>query len=104
MSATLFTDTYGALGLPTTYYRQEATRAAIAVYLRYMADPIMEPEPTPAELRMIVEYCAYFIHAPAWTHPPRELKMLRASIEHVTSAHELATWLWGCGQIGIDPL
>jgi hypothetical protein len=103
MSA-LYHDSYGELGLPTTYYRQESTRAAILVYVRHMADPRFEPAPTAAELRLVVEYCAYFINAPCWKYPARELRMLRASIEHVKSAHELATWLWGCVQIGIDPL
>jgi len=51
-----------------------------------------------------VEYCAYFINAPCWTWPKRELGMLRASIIHVKTACELSTWLWGCAQIGIDPL
>jgi len=106
MSATLFTDTYGELGLPLHYWghRDGATRAAILVYVRHMADPRFEPEPTADELRLVVEYCAYFINAPCWKWPKHELGMLRASIEHVKTAHELATWLWGCSSIGIDPL
>ena len=102
----IYSDYYGRAGLPLHYsaHLGGATWSAILGYLRYIADPIYEREPPAHELRLVVGYCAYFINAPCWVLPERELTMLRASIEHVKSAHELATWLWGCGQIGIDPL
>jgi len=104
MNPTLLTNEYSAAGLPLHYYRQEATRAAILVYVRHMAQPRFEPAPTADELRLVVEYCEYFIHAPAWKIPARELGMLRASIEHVKTVHDLATWLYGCRLIGCAPI
>jgi hypothetical protein len=97
---------HGEFGLPlhSMGHHGGRTKDAILVYVRHMADSRFEPEPTADELRLVVEYCAYFINAPCWKWPAHELKMLRASIEHVKTPHELATWLWGCGEIGIDPL
>ena len=102
----LYTEYYGKVGLPLHYYGHFGgqTRAAILSYVRYMADPILEPAPTLDEMRLIVAYCSYFINAPCWVYPERELGMLRTSIEHVKLPHELANWLWGCAQIGVEPL
>jgi hypothetical protein len=102
----LGTDYHGAIGLPRHFYHHNGgqTRNAVLAYVRYMADPIMEPAPDAFEMRLIVGYCAYFINAPCWLYPERELGMLRSSIEHIKLPHELANWLWGAAQIGIDPL
>ena len=102
--ATLLTNEYSAHGLPLHYYRQEATRAAILVYVRHMAQPRFEPAPTADELRLVVEYCEYFIHAPCWVMHKREVGMLRASVVAIATIVELETWLYGCRLIGLRPI
>jgi hypothetical protein len=104
MNATVLIDEYDAFGLPLGVRASGMYAAAILVTLRHIQEPRFEPEPSPTELRLLVEHCAYFIHAPAWKFPARELKMLRASIEHIKTVPDLANWLWGCRQIGIRPL
>jgi hypothetical protein len=93
-------------GVPYSYfsYNGGVTRPAIRAYVRHMADPILEPEPTRSELRLVCEYCAYFINAPGWIWPRYDLEMLRSAIERITCALELANWLYACSSIGIDPL
>lgn len=102
----IYREYYGSAGLPLHYsaHLGDPTWRAVLAYKRYIADPILEREPPADELRLVVEYCAYFLNAPCWLMPVEELALLRASIVHVKTAHELANWLWGCVQIGIDPL
>jgi len=97
---------YGKAGLPLHYdgHYGGATQDAILTYRSYMAEPVMQPAPSADELRLVVEYCAYFIHAPCWHWPRVDLDLLRASIEHVKTVHELGDWLRRCRRIGIEPL
>jgi hypothetical protein len=98
------TDEYSACGLPLALRTNGLYADAIAVTVRHLADIRFERAPTPAELRLVCEYCAYFINAPAWVLPKRELAMLRASVIHIATVADLANWLWGCKQIGLRPL
>ena len=82
-------------------YNGGATREDIVVYARYMRDPMTEREPSAAEIRRIAEFCAYWIHAPCWTMPADELRLLRLAILRVQTAEQLAGWLWGCASIGL---
>jgi hypothetical protein len=106
LPANLYREYYGKAGLPLHYegHLGGATQAAILTYRRYIAEPIMQPAPSLDELRLVLEYCAYFVRAPAWTWPKDELALLRASIEHVKTAQELSDWLRRCKRIGIEPL
>jgi len=80
------------------------TRAAILVYVRYSQDPLFEREPTPSELRLIVEYCFDYIHAPELVFPRELIAHLREQVVHIKLPHELTNWLEGCRTIGIYPL
>jgi hypothetical protein len=77
---------------------------AIRVTLRHLAEPIMERAPTSAELRLVCEYCHYYIEAPCFVTHKADLAMLRKQIEHVRSVQELERWLYECAGIGIEPL
>lgn len=94
---------YTAAGTPRSSftYNGGLTRRAILVYVRYINDPLTEREPDDAELRLLAEYCAYWIHAPCLVYPADELRLLRLSILRVTSAEQLAGWLWGVSSIGL---
>lgn len=97
---------YTAAGTPETLraYNGGITRHAVVVYSCYMRDPLYEREPTGAELRLIVDYCAYFIQAPCWVIPAAEIAILRRALLWVETPQELAGWLWGCSQNGIGPV
>jgi hypothetical protein len=92
-------------GTPQTVwsYNGGLTRAAVVVYARYMREPRFEREPTADELRLIVDYCAHYIHAPCLVETD-ELRLLRLAIVRVTTPEQLAGWLWGCSTIGIAVL
>jgi hypothetical protein len=94
---------YTAHGTPQSVwaYNGGSTRHAVVVYACYMRDPMYEPEPTPDEMRLIVEYCDYWIHAPLLVQPRDELHLLRLAILRVQTAEQLAGWLWGCASIGL---
>jgi hypothetical protein len=81
-----------------------ATRSAIVKYLRYIDDPLFEPEPDMLEMRLICEHCSDAINSPWLLFPPELLAELRRSIEHVKLPEELASWLLGAAQIGVEPL
>jgi hypothetical protein len=104
---------YTAAGTPQTVWSYDSlprgakargggrTRHAIVVYACYIRDPLYEREPTADEVRQIVEYCDYWINAPCLVYPADELSLLRLSILRVTTAEQLAGWLWACGTIGL---
>jgi len=81
-----------------------ATRSAIVKYLRYMRDRLFEPEPNLLEMRLVCEHCSDAINSPWLVFPPELLAELRRSIEYVKLPEELAAWLWGAAQIGVEPL
>jgi len=93
---------YTAAGTPQSVwaYNGGITRHAVVVYACYIRDPRFEREPTPDEIRTIVEYCHHWIHAPILSQPRDELHLLRLAILRVTTAEQLAGWLWGCEQVG----
>jgi len=80
------------------------TLSAIFAYRAYQLDPIMQPPPTLAQVRLIACYLYEYIHAPVFTYPADELKRLRASAEHIVTVRHLADWLWDCRKIGLEPL
>jgi hypothetical protein len=80
------------------------TQAAIAAYIAYRDDPVMEPAPTDAQVRLVAQYCQHYISAPLFTYPADELRRLRWEVEHIRTADDLARWLWDCRRIGIEPL
>lgn len=94
---------YTDAGTPLTSwaYNGGCSRPAIRAYARYIDDPFYQPEPTAAEIRLLVEYCAYFISAPIWVYPAEQIRGLRLSILRVQTAEQLAGWLWGCATIGL---
>lgn len=94
---------YTAAGRPHTSYDYNggAIRSAVVVYACHMRDSLYEREPDDAEMRLLAEYCAYWIHAPCLLYPADELRLLRLSILRVTSAEQLAGWLWGVASIGL---
>jgi hypothetical protein len=94
---------YTSAGTPVTVwsYNGGRTRHAVVVYACYIRDPRFEREPTPDEIRLIVDYCDYWINAPLLVQPRDELHLLRLAIVRVTTAEQLAGWLWGCSSIGL---
>ncbi len=93
---------YTAAGTPQTVwlYNGGRTRAAVVVYACYIRDPLYEREPSADEIRLLVEYCHHWINAPLLVQPRHELRELRLAILRVTTAEQLAAWLWGCEQAG----
>jgi hypothetical protein len=94
---------YTDRGTPQPYYLYNggATRQAIVIYARHVRDAYFERPPTPFEVRLIVEYCAYFIHAPCFVHPAEPLAVLRYEIVRLTTCDELDVWLNACASIGL---
>lgn len=94
---------YTDQGTPQTVwaYNGGRTRHAIVVYACYIRDPRFEREPTADEIRLIVDYCDYWINAPCLVYPADEIRLLRLSILRVQTAEQLAGWLWGCSSIGL---
>jgi hypothetical protein len=94
---------YTAAGTPRSSftYNGGATRRAYLVYVRYINDPLTERAPTADEIRTLAEYCEYWIGAPCWVFPADDLRLLRLSILRVTTAEQLAGWLWGVASIGL---
>lgn len=103
--ADLFTG-YSIAGTPQTYlaYNGGIIQTPLLIFRLYMRDPILERPPTPDEMRLLCEYCAYFINAPCLNLPREPLAVLRSEIEHVKTPYELAEWLRGCRAIGLSPL
>jgi hypothetical protein len=95
--------TYTSAGTPQTVwvYNGGRTRSAIVVYACYLRDPLYEREPTSDEIRLIVDYCEYWINAPCLVYPADELRLLRLAILRVQTAEQLSGWLWGCSSIGL---
>jgi hypothetical protein len=94
---------YTSSGTPQTVwaYNGGNTRRAVVVYACYIRDPMYEREPTAAEMRLLVEYCSYWINAPILVQPRHELRELRLAIVRVTTAEQLANWLEGVAGIGL---
>lgn len=94
---------YTRAGTPQSVwaYNGGVTRHAIVVYACYIRDPLYEREPAPDEIRLIVEYCAYWINAPCLIFPADEIRLLRLAIQRVQTTEQLTGWLWGCSQVGL---
>jgi hypothetical protein len=107
MRLTLFSPYYPS-GLPCGYrtFDGGVVRRAVLLYARYMHDPFYEPIPSRAQMRLLCEYCCYFIHAPCYDRafPQEIICHLRTQIEYVKLPHELANWLAGAAEIGVRPL
>ncbi len=76
-------------------------RAAVTAYLDHVVDG--KPEPTAAQLALLIGYCDYWIHAPCW-RSLGNLEALRASIKNVRTVEELHTWIDEALEECIDPL
>jgi hypothetical protein len=96
-------DPYAAIALPLVADAPHAQRCAIAVYVKYRAEPVMEPPPNAYEVRLIAMYLYEYIHAPVHLLSD-ELADLRRRVEQIRSLRELADWLWDCRRIGLEPL
>jgi hypothetical protein len=90
--------------LPLAAHTDAPTRCAIAAYLAYTADPVMEPRPTLQQVRLVAQYCEEYIWSPDFAYVSPELAELRRRVEHICTLRELADWLWDCRAIGIEPL
>jgi hypothetical protein len=96
---------FGSLttGLPLVADAPHAQRAAIAVYVAYRADPVMEPPPNAYEVRLIAMYLDEYIHAPVHLLST-ELAELRRDVEYIRTLNDLANWLWDARRIRLEPL
>ena len=83
---------------------QRNTEAALSVFVAYRADPIMEPRPSLAQVRLVAQYCEEYIWSPLYTHPVDELADLRRRVAYIRTLRDLADWLWDCRRVGIEPL
>jgi hypothetical protein len=97
-------DLYMRYSIPLTCDVNGPTRAAIAAYIAFRDDPVMEPAPTPDQVRLVAQYCQHYIQAPMFTCPAYELAQLRDAVMYIRTVQELADWLWDCRRIGIEPL
>lgn len=97
-------DLYSRYSLPSIAHVTGPAGAAIAAYKAYCADPIFAPAPTPAEVRLIAEYCEHYISSSLLTYPADELRQLRQAVVQIRTVKQLADWLWDCRRIGIWPL
>src|SRR5262245_30080281 len=87
--------------------RHGAAQNAIAVYLAYVRDPAWQRPPNTFELRLVLEYCSYYVCAPLYDQlmPAAVLAELRAEVVTIQGAGELALWLRRLRQqLGIEPL
>jgi hypothetical protein len=87
-------------GLPC-YWRAEASGRLAAAVMAYL-----DHQPTPAQLALVIAYCAYWIEAPCWQEAPfaSGLATLRQDLRHVVTAAGLQRWLEAALELGIDPL
>ena len=56
----------------------------------------------PQDLALVIDYCRYWIDAPAWRGPM--IESLRRRIREVRTRQELSAWLKDAVAEGIDPL
>jgi hypothetical protein len=98
-------DPHTRYGIPLTAHAYAPTRSAIAAYIAYRDDQVMEPAPTPNQVRLVAQYCQEYINAPAFAYyvSPEHFR-LRREVEQIRTVRELADWLWDCRRIGIEPL
>jgi hypothetical protein len=96
-------DLYTRYGMPSTPNGSPLC-AAIAAYRAWRNDNIFHPCPTPAQVRLVAQYCEDVIRAPVFMYPAQELAVLRAMVVQIRTLNELADWLRECRRIGIEPL
>jgi hypothetical protein len=96
--------THADAPIPLTCDADERTSAALSVFVAYRADPIMEPRPTPEQVRLVAQYCEEYIWSPTFCFPAEELAELRRRVAYICTLRDLADWLWDCRRIGIEPL
>jgi hypothetical protein len=90
---------------PLAAHAGASTRAAIAAYVAYRNDPVMEPKPTDAQVRLVAQYCQEWIRSPLFTYPADGLAQLRWDVERIRTVADLADWLWDCRRImRLEPL
>jgi hypothetical protein len=102
-----YTAPNGLPGTPQSYlaYNGGVTRPALLIFRCYMQEPILERPPTIDEMRLLCEYCAYWINQPGLIFPPEVLAVLRYEIERIKTPYELAVWRDGCKKaFGLEPL
>jgi hypothetical protein len=78
------------------YWMWEATgvlRGAVTAYLDHGESP--------EQLRLVIDYCRYWVKAPAWQGLSPELV---ARGDHITTREGLQAWIWEMVAAGIDPL
>jgi len=92
---------YTDAGTPETVwsYNGGITRRAVVVYVCHMRDPIYERAPSPRELRLLADYCDYWINAPCFVMPADEIRILRLSVLRVRTVEQLTGWLWCCQSV-----
>jgi hypothetical protein len=79
------------------------TDAAIAAYRAYEVDPIMEPEPTVAQVRLVAEHLQEYINER--TFPAEPITYLRRRVVYIKTLDDLADWLWDCRKFArLEPL
>jgi hypothetical protein len=87
------------------YWMNEVTGelpAAIKAVFAYGAEPDNQPEPTPEQLGLVIDYCRYVIYAPCWKGPG--VGSLRNLAKRMTTLEELNQFIQKCLDVGIDPL
>ena len=86
------------LGLPLNWKDEVTGELPSAVLAFYHQNP------TSAQLTLVIEFLAYFIHAPCWQDETGALEMLRAQIKDVQTLAQVTAWIADCLEIGLDPL
>jgi hypothetical protein len=102
-------------GLPLTYKNamawqgnsREMVEEAVHRYYSYALKKI--PALPPQDSEIIMQYITYYIHAPVWEMTTAEafedeLKELRRKADEMKSIDELPEFIYGCLEIGLDPL
>ena len=103
---------YRPMGLPL-FWRDEASGelpAAVEGFLKWV---VGEAESVPAAaMKLVCDYCVYFIHAPVWEHTfakfecedyLAELNELKARSKLLASAKSVRRWNEECLDLGVDP-
>jgi len=93
------------LGLPANW-RDDVSGALPALVMAYHRAALGEGPPlTAAQLALLREYLAYFIHAPCWRDcNGGEIARLRRDIGRAQTIAAIDDWIAACLDVGIDPL
>jgi len=90
------------LGLPLRWQDEQSGElpAAIMAYFHHKEQPMLR-----LQIKLVLDYLRYYIHAPCWMYdPPEELAELRSRVETLSTEEEIDAWIQDCLEIGIDPL